>query len=333
MSAPPTARGWRSRWADIDGPVRYLDFGGPARGPLIVAVHGLSGSAMNWLALAPLLTDRYRVLALDLAGHGLTQSAGRGADVAANRTLLHRFCEAEGRAPVILMGNSMGGMISLLEASAAPDTVAGLILIDPALPFVPSRPDLAVAAMFTLGGLPVIGDAVLGRIRSLPPERIVALILSLCCADPSRVDPEIVTQHIDVARQRASFAHVGGDLASATRSVIATAWLAGAHAYRQSINAITKPVLLLHGERDRLVPVSAARAAIRAHPSWSLVELAGAGHVPQLEVPEECAAAIITWLTGPGRTAAQAAAGGGRPPGWRPRVGSSKAAFKCPADG
>jgi pimeloyl-ACP methyl ester carboxylesterase len=317
MSERPATGGWRSRWADIDGPVRYVDFGGPARGPLIVAVHGLSGSAMNWLALAPLLTDRYRVLAIDLAGHGLTQSEGRGTDVAANRLLLHRFCQAQGQTPVILMGNSMGGMISLLEAAAAPDSVAGLILIDPALPFVPSRPDLAVAAMFTLGGLPVIGDAVLGRIRSLPPERIVSMILSLCCADPSRVDPEVVAQHVDVARERASFAHVGGDLASATRSVIATSGLAGAHAYRQSIKAIMKPVLLLHGEHDRLVPVSAARAAVRAHPSWSLVELAGAGHVPQLEVPEECAAAIITWLTGPGRTAAQAAAAGGSSSGAR----------------
>ncbi|HUA43419.1 MAG TPA: alpha/beta hydrolase [Streptosporangiaceae bacterium] len=333
MTTSPAGRAWRSRWADIDGPVRYLDFGGPARGPLIVAVHGLSGSAMNWLALAPLLTQKYRVLAVDLAGHGLTQSEGRGTDVAANRMLLHRFCEAEDRAPVILMGNSMGGMISLLEASAAPDTVAGLILVDPALPFVPSRPDLAVAAMFTLGGLPVIGDAVLGRIRSLPPERVVALILSLCCADPSRVPPDVIAQHVDVARERAGFANVGSDLASATRSVIATAGLAGAHAYRQAVKAIAKPVLLLHGERDRLVPVSAARAAVKAHPSWSLVELAGAGHVPQLEVPEECAAAIITWLTGPGRSAAEAATPGGKVPGWRPRIGSTKAAFKCPADG
>ena len=98
MSEVPADRGWRSRWADIGGPVRYVDFGGPASGPLIVAVHGLSGSAMNWLALAPLLTEEYRVLALDLAGHGLTRSAGRGTDVTANRALLHRFCQAEAEA-------------------------------------------------------------------------------------------------------------------------------------------------------------------------------------------------------------------------------------------
>jgi pimeloyl-ACP methyl ester carboxylesterase len=333
MSMPPSDGGWSSRWTDIDGPVRYLDFGGPPRGPLIVAVHGLSGSAMNWLALAPLLTEHYRVLALDLAGHGLTQSAGRGTDVVANRALLHRFCQAESPVPVILMGNSMGGMISLLEASAAPDSVAGLILVDPALPFVPARPDLTVAAMFTLGGMPIVGNAVLGRVRSLPPERIVAVVLSLCCADPSRVLPEVVAQHADVARQRASFADVGSDLASATRSVIATAGLGGgAHAYRQGIRAITMPVLLLHGEHDRLVPVSAARAAARAHPSWSLVVLPDAGHVPQLEVPHECAEAILAWLAGPGRIAAEAAAPGGWA-GWRPAVSSAEAASKCPADG
>jgi pimeloyl-ACP methyl ester carboxylesterase len=321
VSRPASGRGWRSRWIDIDGPVRYLDFGGPPRGPLIVGVHGLSGSAVNWLALAPLLTEHYRVLAPDLAGHGLTQSAGRGTDVAANRALLHRFCQAEARAPVILMGNSMGGMISLLEASAAPDAVAGLILLDPALPFVPARPDLAVAAMFTLGGMPVVGNAMLGRVRSLPPERVVAGALSLCCADPSRVRPDVIAEHVDVARQRASFTGVGGDLASATRSVLATAGVGGSGlAYRHGIRAITQPVLVLHGEHDRLVPVSAARAAARANPSWTLVVLPDAGHVPQLEVPEECAALILSWLTGAGRTAA--AASGRRWPHWRDLEGT-----------
>jgi pimeloyl-ACP methyl ester carboxylesterase len=59
--------------ADVDGPVHYLDFSGPARGPVIVCVHGLSGSAVNWAAIALLLTNRYRLIAPDLAGHGLTR--------------------------------------------------------------------------------------------------------------------------------------------------------------------------------------------------------------------------------------------------------------------
>ena len=108
---------------------------------MIVCVHGLGGSAVNWSALAPLLSDRCRLLAPDLAGHGLTRPAGRGTDVPANRALLHQFIEKVPASPVILMGNSMGGMISLLEASAAASAVAGLILVDPALPFRPARAD------------------------------------------------------------------------------------------------------------------------------------------------------------------------------------------------
>src|SRR5258708_4695866 len=112
-------------WADVDGPVHYLDFGGPARAPMILCVHGLGGSAVNWSALAPLLTASYRVLAPDLAGHGLTRSGGRGTDVTANRDLLDRFIRSKSARPVILMGNSMGGMISLLGAADSPCLVAG----------------------------------------------------------------------------------------------------------------------------------------------------------------------------------------------------------------
>jgi pimeloyl-ACP methyl ester carboxylesterase len=74
------------------------------------------------------------------------------------------------------------------------------------------------------------------------------------------------------------------------------------------VRSVSCPVLLVHGERDRLVPVSAARGAARANPSWSLVELLGVGHVPQMEAPQECAAAILEWLGDGGRSAGQAAA-------------------------
>ncbi len=89
-----------------------------------VAAGPLGGSAVNWAAIAPLLTGRYRMLAVDLAGHGFTRSMGRGTDIVSSRVLLHRSIEAVPGGPVILMGNSMGGMISLLQAIAAPRTVS-----------------------------------------------------------------------------------------------------------------------------------------------------------------------------------------------------------------
>ena len=67
------------------------------------------------------------------------------------------------------------------------------------------------------------------------------------------------------------------------------------------------PVLLMHGELDRLVPVSAARDVARRHPAWRYVELTGVGHVPQLQVPERVAAEILRWLprTQSGRSASR----------------------------
>jgi pimeloyl-ACP methyl ester carboxylesterase len=303
-TAEPVPLGGRSRWVDLGGPVHYLDFGGPASGPVIVGVHGLGGAAVNWTAIAPLLTDRFRLLAPDLAGHGLTRSGERGTDVGANRVLLHQFIESIAATPVILMGNSMGGMISLLEASAAPGAVSGLILVDPALPFAPVKPDLGVTAMFALQATPGIGRIVAGRRSRMSPEEAVAAVLALCCADVSRVSPDVVAQHIAVVRQRAAFTEAGHDFAVAMRSVLATAGYRRGHAYRQGIRSITCPVLLLHGSRDRLVPVAAARAAARANPSWSLVVLDGVGHVPQLEAPADTARSITDWFGSAGRTAA-----------------------------
>jgi pimeloyl-ACP methyl ester carboxylesterase len=310
MTSTPNGPGpaGQSRWADLDGPVRYLDFGGPADGPVIVCVHGLGGSAVNWWAIAPLLTDRYRVLAPDLAGHGLTQSQGRGSDVASNRALLHRFIEEMATGPVILMGNSMGGMISLLEAIVAPGSVAGLILLDPAVPVVPARPDPFVVTMFALYLTPGIGRLMMDRRRRHPPEAVVATIMSLVCADPARVPADAMAQHVEVARQRAAFTGINQDYAAAVRSVVATS--ARSQSYRRGIRSISCPVLVVHGDRDRLVPLAAARAAVRANPSWSLVVLAGVGHVPQLEVPQVTARVISGWLGAGGSRAAQAAAPG-----------------------
>lgn len=98
------------------------------------------------------------------------------------------------------------------------------------------------------------------------------------------------------------------DFAHAARSVIDTAGFLRSQAYRRAIREVACPVLLIHGERDRLVPVSAARMAARAHPEWTLLVLPDFGHVPQLEAPAETASAIIAWLAGVGALAAKAAA-------------------------
>ena len=86
--------------------------------------------------------------------------------------------------------------------------------------------------------------------------------------------------------------------------------------------SIDVPVLLLHGDRDRLVPIAAARAAARANPSWQFEVAEGIGHVPQLEAPEWTADRILGWIAAHPEMAQQAAHGTravGRSSGPRPR--------------
>ncbi|AQZ63272.1 Possible alpha/beta hydrolase superfamily, slr1235 homolog [[Actinomadura] parvosata subsp. kistnae] len=246
-------------WADPGDRVHYLDFGGPHDGPVVVAVHGLSGSALNWLAIAPLLTGRCRLLAPDLAGHGLTRARERRSGAAADRLLLHRFVERVAGVPVILMGNSMGGMISLLEAAANPDAVAGLVLLDVAGPFGRALPDPMVAAVFALYGMPWLGTLAMARHRAMPART--------SCGRPDR---------------------------SCGRRPGCRTGLS----YRAASRSVRVPALLVHGERDRLVPVAASRTLARAHPSWRLIVLDGVGHTPQLEAPQETADAVLRRLDG-----------------------------------
>ena len=147
--------------------------------------------------------------------------------------------------------------------------------------------------MFAVGAIPWVGRAVLGRARNLRPETLVAAMLTLCCADAGRVPADVVALHVALASQRADCPAWAGDIAVATRSVIATA---ASREYGERIRSVSCPVLLLHGHRDRLVPVSAARWAVRVNPSWSLAVLRDVGHVPELEAPLACAAIIGDWL-------------------------------------
>jgi len=201
----------------------------------------------------------------------------------------------------------MGGMISLLEAGAHPAAVAGLILVDPALPFLPAQLDPLVTAMFLLYLTPGVGRAVTARERCLPPARRVAGALRLCCVEPARIPPEVITRHVEVLDQRAGFTGTGQDFSAAIRSVVATAGYPGRRAYQRRIHSVACPVLLIHGTGDRLVPVAAARAAVRGNPAWALAEITGVGHVPQLEAPVSTARAITGWLGAAGRPAHHAA--------------------------
>lgn len=294
FAAPWGARGWVT---DLDGPVHWVEFGtGEDTGaPPVVFVHGLGGSHLNWTLVGPALARGRRAVALDLHGFGLSPGSADGTTVAANTRLLDRFVAEVVGEPAVLMGNSMGGMISILQAHAHPATVAGLVLVDPALPAPLQRPDPRVAGRFLLYAVPGLGEMYLRTAGSrMSSRQVVEQVVGICFADPSRASPLVVDAGVALADARRSVPATERSFLAASRSL--TRILARPGRYRAAMRDVRVPTLLISGEADRLVPVTAARAAAAQNPGWDTLFLPGVGHTPQLEVPELVVGAVQDWL-------------------------------------
>ncbi|MGI9017523.1 MAG: alpha/beta fold hydrolase [Euzebya sp.] len=288
---------------DLAGPVHYVDYGGPDGAPTLVLVHGLGASLLSWRSLAERLVGTHRVLALDLVGFGHTEPLGRGVTVADNANLLARFIRRVVGHPVGLVGNSMGGMISVLTAQAHPGLVDSVVLVDPALPGGLKRQGLRsidpqLALFFALYNTPLLGERFLRlRRRRLTPRRQVDLLLASICVDASRVESDLVNQLVAHATARRAYAWSDQAFLGAERSIMRML-TTGRKRYLAALQQLSLPCLLVHGEQDRLVGVSAARAAAALNPLIELVTLPDVGHAPQLEVPEELATIILRWHAG-----------------------------------
>jgi pimeloyl-ACP methyl ester carboxylesterase len=298
-----------SHTVDLGQRVHYVDFGGAADGPRVVFVHGLGGSHNNWTELARELRPYARMVAVDLSGHGLTEPIRLRATVHHNAILLRRFLDEVVAQPAVVVGNSMGGMVSILTAAASGRGIDGVILLDPVLPRAPDAPfDRQVARQFALMSIPGLSERILERrLARIPARQRVIGTLNLCFHDPARIPVEVVEAGVALEERRSQFPLVSRAYISATRSLLAVA--ARANGYRAKMAAITAPVLLIQGDSDRLVPVQNARAIAARFPHWQYVELAGVGHTPQLEAPAEVAAVITQWLAGRGSVESNAGRG------------------------
>jgi pimeloyl-ACP methyl ester carboxylesterase len=285
----------RSHTIDLEGPVHYVDFGG--RGRTLILVHGLGGSHLNWLAVGPALAEDAHVLALDLPGFGRTPRAGRAATLGSLRRTLHRFLDRQADGRAVLIGNSMGGLLSMLEAAAEPDRVAGLVLVDPAVPRLElGGVDRVVLALFAALMLPGVGEAyVQRRLRRLGPEGVVRETLAMVCQDPGALARELVDAHLDLTREQVIAERTDARaLAQATRSLV---FRLAAGSLGGKLDTISAPALVIHGAEDRLVPLAAVRQLVDRTPGWRLEVFGGVGHVPQMEVPDRFVEVVRGWLT------------------------------------
>ena len=105
--------------------LRYLVAG---EGDPLVLVHGLGGSAANWLALAPLLLPGRRLIVPELPGHGGSSPLPAAPSLNPYADLLGLLLEHEGVAPGAVVGHSLGGAIALRLAIRRPEAVSSLVL-------------------------------------------------------------------------------------------------------------------------------------------------------------------------------------------------------------
>jgi len=283
-----------SKTIDLGGAgLHYIDFGGD--GATIVLVHGLGGSHVDWLAVGSALARHGRVVALDLPGFGRSPRDARGTSLSVLGGGLARFLDAMSTEPVHLVGNSMGGTLAILEAHARPQRIASTLLVCPALPApFGAKVDPRWVRTLVVASVPW-GHVLLRRHGArVGPERLLRDIMSLCCVDPSKIRPDLVEAFIALNAERASMPWSDLAFSEATRSLMGE--LLFGKRLRTAVRQPGAPTLIVQGQRDRIVDVRTARAAVAVNPGIELIELPDLGHTPQIEAPDTFMGLADRWL-------------------------------------
>lgn len=280
----------------LDDDVSYIDFAGTGEGPPVVFVHGLGGSSLNWSLLAQRMRPNHSGLyAIDLAGHGLTRATTLSPTVPANIDLVARFVREVVGGPVVLIGNSMGGLITSQVAYLHPELVSAAVLENPAMPSPLAASGKQARSLKTLFTPTVRGIRAQRAGKPIPMDDQIRMVMDMVFAEPDALDPQLLDALVTLGRVRAGFPEMLKANAVAARSTIGT--VANRIRMKRRFAAIQPPVLLLHGRKDKLVPVEAAMWTARTNPSWTYVEWPDTGHVPMMEHPDRTAETIEGWIT------------------------------------
>ena len=270
------ALGLARRVVEVDG-IRWVYAEGTAHAadaPVLVMLHGFTGSKENWYPVVRRLRGRYRLLVPDLPGWGESQREGfAGHGFAAQAARVAGFIRATCDGPVVVLGHSMGGGIAAVLAAREPGLVARVGLFDAAgVRFADNAFGLDVLA----GNNPfaVHDRASLGQyIEILFHDRSVL---------PAMPWP---APAILIARRRRDGAFEQAVLDDIGRGP--DRFLPGEEAAR-----IRQPALLAWGAHDRVIDPSAMDLYAARMPQARKVLLDGSGHMTVMEQPGDIAGAI-----------------------------------------
>jgi pimeloyl-ACP methyl ester carboxylesterase len=263
------------------GRLRYFVAGA---GPPLVLVHGLGGSATNWVELAPLLASRFRVVIPDLPGHGGSEALAGVSGLQPYADRVAAVMEHERTGPAAVVGHSLGGLVVLRLALRRPHAVTAVVL--------------AASAGLSIGG--VWGRNLLTAVTVVRPGRLAGNYRLLVAR--SGLLRRIVFGFVSVADPVGlSDRSVEGFLAGQVlHTDTGSAWRAlRDDDPRQELEQLRQPTLVLWGADDVQLPLDDAfeyarrlRAPLRV--------IAGCGHLLIGERPEPCADAIHQFVVNVG---------------------------------
>jgi len=268
----------RSKFIDVGGVRAHVREQGNPDGIPIVLIHGAMGSLHMWEGWARELSDKARLILVDLPGHGLTGAWPRDEyTIDAYADFVEVLVDALNLDRFVLVGHSMGGAVAWTFAATRPDRVSQLILVDAAgYP----RADGDVPLPTRLARMPVIGDIGV----YFKPERLVRRSLAEVYADPAMVTPERIRRYAELQR-------FPGNREATLQRARTQEPLDPAPLKRLDV-----PTLIIWGGKDRWVPTADAFRFQSDIKGAELEIFEALGHNPMEEDPKATAAAVAAFI-------------------------------------
>ena len=236
--------------------------------PLLL-IHGFTSSTYSWKDVFEPLSHSFRVIAVDLKGHGFSGKPDGDYTRRAQAALIVQLLDYLKIDKAWLVGNSMGAEVALNVAVLNGHRVAGLVLIDSAGINVEGTQSVAPTYM----RIPVLGRLLVAL--ALTSDRLVRGGLEKSLFDDSKITEERVAAYHRPLKTR------GGQLAA-----VRSRMQAGEFPIEQQLDKVTVPTLIIWGAEDTLIPLAAGRKLNALIPASKLVIIANCGHTPQEEQPE-----------------------------------------------